>query len=178
VVADFEWGPIPANVNDPTIFFNNTSTDAIRYEWNIAGLATTTEVNTVFQFTNTEPGNYNVCLAAFNVNDCADTICYTVVIDDVLFTYVPNAFTPDGDGVNDGFMMSTNIQVISDFNMLVFDRWGQVVFETNDPYTPWLGSYRNGGTILSTGVYAYRIRYGVIGQSTRQELVGHVTLLR
>jgi gliding motility-associated-like protein len=178
VVADFDWGPIPANVNNPTIFFTNTSTDAIRYEWNIAGLASTTEVNTVYQFTNTEPGNYNVCLTAYNVNDCADEICYTVVIDDVLFTYVPNAFTPDGDGVNDGFMMSTNIPVISDFNMLVFDRWGQVVFETNDPYTPWLGSYRNGGTILSTGVYAYRIRFGVTGQSTRRELVGHVTLLR
>ena len=178
VMAAFDWGPIPANVNNPTIFFTNESEHAERYLWNFDGLATSTEVDPVYQFTNTEPGNYLVCLAAYNFNDCADTVCYTVVIDDVLFTYVPNAFTPDGDGVNDGFMMSTNIPVITSFNMLVFDRWGQVVFETNDPYNAWRGSYRNSGAILATGVYAYRIQFEIAGVQARRELTGHVTLLR
>ncbi len=178
VVADFTWGPIPANVNNPIIYFYNGSADAERYVWDIAGLMTTEEEHPIFEFTNTEPGNYNVCLTAYNFNDCVDSICYTVIIDDVLFTYVPNAFTPNADGVNDGFLMSTNIPVITDFSMLVFDRWGQVVFETNDPYMPWSGGYRNSGDVLAQGVYAYRIQFEIAGTQARREMVGHVTLLQ
>lgn len=178
VIADFAHGPIPANVNDPRIFFYNTSSGAETYVWDIAGMHTTTETDPVFVFPNTEPGVYTVCLAAFNSNMCVDTVCHFVTIDDVLFTYVPNTFTPDGDGLNDLFFMSTNIPVITKFEMWVFDRWGQVVFNTKDPYEPWNGGYQNGGDPLKSEVYAYRIIYEVQGSLTSRELVGHVTLLK
>ena len=178
VIAQFEWSPIPANVNDPTVHFHNLTTGAERYYWTIADLTTTTETNPSFPFSEKEPGTYNVCLVAYNYNECTDTICYDVIIDDVLFTYIPNSFTPDGDGLNDSFWMSSNIPVMSKFEFMVFDRWGQLVYETDNPYEPWLGSYQNSGDILSSGVYAYRVLYEVQQTEVRKELMGHVTLLK
>ncbi|HRH70540.1 MAG TPA: PKD domain-containing protein [Flavobacteriales bacterium] len=178
VRADFVWGPNPANVDNPTITFVNTSSDAMRYFWNIAELASSTETNTSFTFSNKEPGTYEVCMVAYNENDCADSICYNVIIDDVLFTYIPNSFTPDGDDVNDVWGMSTNINVITDYEMMVFDRWGQLVYSTDDPYKAWQGSYQNGGEVLKSDVYAYRILYGIQNTEARKEIVGHVTLIK
>ncbi|MEO8589041.1 MAG: gliding motility-associated C-terminal domain-containing protein [Flavobacteriales bacterium] len=178
VVAEFEWSPIPANVNDPTVHFHNLSTGAQSYYWDIAGLTTSTETNLAYRFSEKEPGTYNVCMVAYNYNECTDTICYDVIIDDVLFTYIPNSFTPDGDGLNDTFWMSSNIPVMSKFEFMVFDRWGGLVYETDNPYAPWLGSFQNSGDILSTGVYAYRVMYEIQATEVRKELMGHVTLIK
>lgn len=178
VVAAFDWGPRPANVDAPTITFANLSTGSDHYFWNIADLFSTTDPNTVFTFDNKEPDVYEVCLTAYNYNECSDTICQTVVIDDVLFTYIPNAFTPDGDDVNDVWWPTANIPVRTNYELLVFDRWGQVVFNTTDPYLPWEGSYQNGGEILKSDVYAYRLLFGVGDTEARKEVVGYVTLLK
>lgn len=177
VVANFNWTPNPTNVNNPAIRFFNTSSGANRYEWDIAGMLQTTVTDPSYRFTDREPGIYEVCLIAYNSNNCSDTICYSVVIEDVTFVYVPNAFTPDGDGVNDAFGISTTTPLAS-FNMLIFDRWGQVVYETNDFGKPWLGSYRNEGDILPNGVYAYRIQYAIPESAVRKEILGSVTLTR
>ncbi|MFN3875613.1 MAG: gliding motility-associated C-terminal domain-containing protein, partial [Flavobacteriales bacterium] len=178
VVADFAWNPQPANVNDPRIWFSNTSTGAQSYWWDIAGLLSTNEESPFYEFSNREPGQYEVCMVAFNENLCADTICHTVVIDDVLFVYIPNSFTPDGDDLNETWGMSTNIDAITDFELKVFDRWGQVVFQTEDYKESWNGAYQNNGAILKSDIYAYRITYEIKGSDTRKELMGHVTLLR
>lgn len=178
VEAGFTWLPNPTNVDNPTVVFTNHSTGASTYEWDIAGLATSTAVNEQHTFSDRHPGTYRVCLTAYNANQCVDSVCHYAVVEDVLLTYVPNAFTPDADGVNDGFLMTTTIPVITTFELLIFDRWGKQVFKTNDPYEPWLGKQDNSGKVLPQGVYAYRIRYEVKGQDTMRELNGHVTLLK
>lgn len=177
VVADFTWSPNPTNVNNPAILFFNESTGANRFEWDIAGVASPTSMDAQYRFTDREPGIYPTCLIAYNSNNCSDTICYDVVIDDVTFVYVPNSFTPDGDGVNDGFFVSTTV-ALDDFNMLIFDRWGQVVYETTDWGQPWTGAYKNNGEVLPSGVYAYRIQYRIPETATKKELLGSVTLLK
>lgn len=178
VVADFEWGPIPATVENPILYFHSTSTGSQSYLWDIAGLASSTSMDTSFIFSNKEPGIYRVCLTAYNYNNCPDSTCYDVEIEDVLEPYIPNAFTPNGDDKNDVFFMSTNIPTITDFEMLIYDRWGQLVFSTQDPYEPWLGSKNNSGAVLASGVYVYRIRYEVARLQTKKEMMGHVTLLK
>lgn len=178
VVADFTWGPTPANVDNPILYFHSTSTGAERYFWNIGDMAYSTQPDTAYRFSEREPGDYSVCLIAYNYNNCTDTVCYDVTIEDVLEPYIPNAFTPNGDDRNDEFFMSTNISVITDFEMLIYDRWGQPVYSTEDPYEPWLGSRDNSGSILPTGVYAYRIRYEIARTQTKREIMGHVTLLK
>ncbi|HPF91012.1 MAG: gliding motility-associated C-terminal domain-containing protein [Flavobacteriales bacterium] len=178
VVASFIWGPQPANVDAPTITFSNTSTGADHYFWNVDEQYSTTDLNTVFTFSNKEPDTYQVCLTAYNYNECVDTVCNDIVIDDVLFTYIPNAFTPDGDGENDAWWPTANIPVRTNYELLVFDRWGQVVFSTTDPYKAWEGSFQNSGEVLKSDVYAYRLLYGVGNTEARKEILGHVTLMK
>lgn len=178
VIADFGWNPIPANVDDPRIWFGNLTTGAQSYWWDIAGLTTSTEFEPYYRFSEHEPGEYLVCLAAFNSNQCADTICKIVTIEDVLFTYVPNSFTPDGDDLNETWGMSTNIDVITKFELRVFDRWGQVVFESENPREWWNGAANNSGEILKTDVYVYRIAYEIRQTEVKKELFGHVTLIK
>lgn len=178
VIAEFVHGPVPANVNDPFITFNNLSQNAVSFEWDFAGLGGSTDPNTQFLFSNKEPGIYPVCLVAADAHACADTVCHDVIIDDVLFTYVPNSFTPDGDGVNESWGMTSNIADITNFEMRVFDRWGEIVYGTDDPYKPWNGGLQNSGEILKQDVYAYRIVFQIISTGGVKELTGHVTLLK
>ena len=178
VVADLTWTPNPTDINNPAIIFFNQSTGANRFEWDIAGLSDQNTVDAQYRFSDREPGVYEVCLTAFNSNDCSDTVCFNVIIDDVLYVYVPNAFTPDGDGVNDTFVISTSITTITDFQMIIFDRWGQEVYQTTDFGAAWTGKYKNTGDDLSTGVYAYRIVYAIPETSLRKQILGSVTLLR
>jgi gliding motility-associated-like protein len=132
-----------------------------------------------YTFSNKVPDTYEVCLIASDAHDCTDTICHDVIIDDVLFTYVPNAFTPDGDGENEQWRMSSNIPDMMGFELRVFDRWGQLVFEANDPYKAWNGTFKNsGGDILKQDVYAYRIVYQIASTGGVREELGHVTLLK
>lgn len=179
VVAEFEHGPIPANVNDPRIRFFNQSENATNYVWDIAGLLTTTETDPTFMFDYREPGVYDVCLVATNAVGCVDTVCHVVTIDDVLFTYLPNTFTPNGDGINDEWGLVYSIPDMKDFTLEVYDRWGRIVFETDDPAVRWTGAYRNGGgEPLADGVYAYRVTFQLISTTGTRELTGHVTLLK
>ncbi len=178
VIASFAWTPNPANVDAPLVLFSNTSTGSDHYYWNVAGLYSTTDLNTSFTFNNKEPDIYEVCLTAYNFNECADTVCEPIVVEDVLFTYIPNAFTPDGDDVNDMWWPTANIPVRSNFELLVFDRWGQVVFSTSDPYEPWQGRHQNSGEVLKSDVYPYRLLFGIQNTETRREILGYVTLMK
>jgi gliding motility-associated-like protein len=179
VIAQFSHGPIPANVDDPRIFFFNESENSVAWQWDIAGLRSTNEQNPAFVFDNREPGFYDVCLVASDAHGCTDTICHLVTIEDVLFTYVANTFTPNADGTNDVWGMSSNIPDMKEFSMEVYDRWGQIVFESNDPYKMWNGTFKNGGgEPLKDGVYAYRIRFRLITTGGVRELTGHVSLLK
>lgn len=88
--------------------------------------------------------------------------------------FFPNAFTPDGDGVNDQFFAIGSS--VDQFQMTIFDRWGHVVFESNDIHTPWDGKV-NGGPDATTGVYVYKYRAkGHYFEA--HEKYGHVTLVR
>lgn len=88
--------------------------------------------------------------------------------------FFPNAFTPDGDGVNDVFHAVSSS--VTEFHITIFDRWGHVVFESDDINTPWDGKVK-GGTDAATGVYVYKYRAkGHYYEAN--EKYGHVTLVR
>jgi gliding motility-associated-like protein len=86
--------------------------------------------------------------------------------------YIPNSFSPNNDGINDRFgVVSINI---SEFNMIIFNRWGEIVFQTNDPEGTWDGMYK--GTMSETGVFGLVITYR--GNSAESSYTGTITLLR
>ena len=99
---------------------------------------------------------------------CSDTTTRLVIVSDHLL-YVPNAFTPDGDGLNDTWAPSVRGARL--YELIVFDRWGREVFRTTEPKDAWTGQGEG------QGVYNYTIRLAEFG-AFRKEYNGHVTLLR
>lgn len=93
--------------------------------------------------------------------------------------YIPNAFTPNGDGINDLWYPLGNAIDLEAYDLKVFNRWGEIVFETSNPFTPWNGSNRNnGGRVMPNGVYTYRIIVKDAIAKGKHELYGYVTLFQ
>lgn len=140
-----------ANPNDPnadtTFFWNFNSPYA---SWIISH-----DVNETFDSTYLNGGTYNVCLVALNKNGCSDTLCKPLVIyDDLIFTPI-NIFTPDGDGINDVFSFDFRAFAVADFNCVIVDRWGIVMYEMTSIDDAWNGTDKN-GSLCADGVYFYK----------------------
>jgi gliding motility-associated-like protein len=181
-VADFSFGPQPTTFFQPEITFNNLSTtpspDYItNYYWDFDGLGTSEDEHPIYAFPNTDAGTYDVCLTVVNDHGCTDDICKVVEIGGEFLIYVPNAFTPDGDGVNDLFFPSgLNLSNTTEFTMYIFNRWGEMIFESHDPTTAWNGTKR--GQNVKQDVYVWKINVRNPYNGAKHDFVGHVTLLR
>lgn len=94
-----------------------------------------------------------------------------------LVYYIPNSFTPDGNEYNNTWRpIFTNGIDTENFSLYIYNRWGQVIWESHNIYQGWDGSYNN--SICPVGVYVYTIDYGSIYSGSRQSVTGHITLLR
>ncbi len=131
-----------------------------------------------YHFPTLEADVYNVCLHVVDTNACENEFCDLVVVQQQLEVNVPNTFTPDGNGVNEEFAPVLLGVSDQEYEFVIFDRWGQIVFETQDPSARWNGGFRNGGTVLPTGVYSWRLRLREDISPERKDIFGHVTLLK
>jgi gliding motility-associated-like protein len=108
-----------------------------------------------------------------------------IVYEDLIF-YVPNSFTPNNDGTNDVFLPVITAGLDDQkYTLLIFNRWGEIVFESNDPSVGWDGSYLSINEMLTgnetnaqSGVYTWKILLNKNKNEGAVEKVGHVTLLR
>ena len=121
---------------------------------------------------------HEICLTATDTLGCANTHCQLVMVDDVLTAFVPNAFTPDGDGTNDVFLPSVIGLDVEAYTFSVFDRWGNVVFSTTDPQEGWNGGLQNAGAVQQQDVYVWRILARDQFTADRKELFGTATLVK
>jgi gliding motility-associated-like protein len=154
--ADFNATPQPTTILDPTIHFYDASTLApiTSWSWNFGdGDTSKIEFPThVYQDT----GSYPVQLTVVSSFGCRDSIIKIIVIQDEYVVYVPNAFTPNYDGTNDVFLPKGT--GIADYKLWVYDRWGELVFYSEDPHTGWDGRMHNHGSqILQQDVYAWKL---------------------
>lgn len=123
------------------------------------------------QITVNQVGTYSVTLS--NVCD-SQVENFEVAISDDLFE-MPNAFTPDGDGLNDLFLPVWGCSDVANYRMSVYNRWGQKVFETNDPFLGWNGTFKNKPAVSDVFVYQLTLEIGN-GEFIQQS--GDVTLIR
>lgn len=121
------------------------------------------------------PGEYVVTQVVTNSLGCSDTAVRTIEVLPSTNVFIPNAFSPNGDGTNDEW--NAVISYITSFELRIFDRWGGAVFETDDVYEGWNGRFRNNGKPMKDEVYVYIIRFRELSGKTR-EITGHITLLR
>jgi gliding motility-associated-like protein len=172
--AAFTFSPSPPQPpNTPTVF-TDASTPAVKYQWFFGDgtSETKTEPDTVVHLYN-RTDTFQVCEVVTNASGCTDTACQYVpaVINPLLD--VPNAFTPGRFGVN-GVVKVVGFG-ITHMDWRIYNRWGQVVFESNDPNIGWDGSYR--GTVQPMDVYAYTLE-AQFSDGSHTSKKGDITLIR
>jgi gliding motility-associated-like protein len=108
-----------------------------------------------------------------------DSAYATLIIKEELIFYVPNTFTPDQDDYNEVFLpVFTSGYDPYNYSLLIFNRWGQVVFESHDTDQGWKGTYGVDGDLVQDGTYTWKIDFGLKQTKEMQSLVGHVNVLR
>lgn len=178
-VAGFNWSPKLPSIFNSEVRLNNISQGAVSYEWTISVDGTISTFNTDnvrFTFPSAEPGTYPVCLIATNASGCADTICHDIRIVDDVHVFIPNAFTPNGDGLNDFFVPVLSTYDVTNYEFRIFDRWGQELFYSDRQDEAWDG--KKFGDTLPIGVYVWMIRLRKEWNNEWKDLKGHVTIVR
>ena len=110
-----------------------------------------------------------------NIHGCTDTVTECLVIDPIYTLYIPDAFSPNGNGVNDVFMAKGND--IKSFEMYIFDRWGMQLFHSTDIMNGWDGSAKSGGGVQQEDTYVYLI-YAVDHKDKKHTYIGKVNLIK
>lgn len=172
--ANFSFTPDqPSNIQ-PTVNFIDQSIDAEKWKWDFSGQDFSFEQNPVYTFPDT--GFQTIALIVTHESGCKDTMIQTLdVIPEVRY-YLPNAFTPNGDGVNDLFKGQGLLEGATNFNLSIWNRYGEKLFESNDPDEGWNGRKNNVGKPSTQGVYVVVVRYrGPRGEDV--EIRGFATLI-
>lgn len=170
-IADFHMSPARVSSSNPEINFFNLSQNATDYLWFFDDGNTSNEHSPIHTYQ--EVGHYNVMLVAYNGEDCSDTAVKKIEVYQDFFFYIPNAFTSDNDGLNETFKPIGTGFKPETFEMKIFNRWGQLIFETKDFEKGWDGRIKN--IMYSTNdVFIYQI--DVIDLSSkRHRFNGHVS---
>ncbi|MBI3521310.1 MAG: gliding motility-associated C-terminal domain-containing protein [Bacteroidetes bacterium] len=179
-IASFYAEPPIASILDPNFNFINTTQGASYYYWDFGDPAATNGNN---NSTVTNPshwygyvGQYAVNLVAISDHGCKDFAKVIVEVTPDFALYIPNAFTPDGNGVNDIFQ-PLGVGIDEDnYRLDIFDRWGENIFSSNNFRKGWDGSVK-GGKMAEQGVYTYKIVVKDI-QGNNHPYVGHVTVIK
>jgi gliding motility-associated-like protein len=175
--ASFISNPNEFTQDPQTISFTNTSEGAVSYIWDFTDGNSFNE-NPSHVFYNTSQG-YLVTLTAISNLGCTDQTQVFIGYSEGEVFYVPNSFTPDGDGFNQTFkpVFRGGFDPYN-FEMLIFNRWGELVFETHDVNIGWDGSYGTEGKDVHEGTYTYKITYKNPKRDERKNVVGHIVLIK
>lgn len=172
-IAAFNFSPDKPTLYSPVVYFtdNSSGSNSIWY-WEFGDGSTSSNQNPNHSYQDT--GTYLVVFAATNPEGCSDTATYQLYIADEYAFYIPNAFTPDGDGQNDFFIMSgINYKQV---DVQIFNRYGGIVYQSSSLNHYWDGKDKN-GTIVQEGAYAYQIIV-TENQGKKHTYTGTVSIIR
>jgi gliding motility-associated-like protein len=198
--ADFVFSPQPTDIQNMLINFTDISGGNITsWNWNFFGnqnppilLGNSNTQNPQFDFSVnadtsaqyvyylSDTGYYPVSLIITTDKGCMDSITKLVKIDPAFYINVPNAFTPNGDGVNDYFFpVGVGIVPDKNYNLYIFDRWGDIIFESHRIDDPWDGTAREqrGTTRVKQDVYIWKLEVEDILFHQIHKLSGTVTVI-
>jgi len=136
-VADFNYEPNPIFSITPEVAFNDASLRAVDWHWQFDSLGTDYIQNPIYAFE--DPGLYKIQLVVEDKYFCADTITKTLEVLPFSSYFLPNAFSPNGDGANELFKGAGYVDGITNFEMSIWNRWGKQVFYTTDILGGWNG---------------------------------------
>jgi gliding motility-associated-like protein len=177
-ISDFHWTPQHTDYLNAQITFNNLSSNNVFNEWLFITDAAYTSnlINPIFQFPQDQPGNYEVTLKVTNKIGCQVSTTKTITINEVFLFYIPTAFSPNGDGLNDEFKPILEGVDLSLYKMRIFNRWGELIFESNNTDIGWNGTYK--GTMAQEGVYIWKIEAKETHSPIIHRKDGAITLIK
>jgi gliding motility-associated-like protein len=162
-----------------TVEFNNTSYGAVDYLWNFGDESMNSSIESPNHTYPEVDGNYNVQLIATSALGCVDTAYGFIQVQEELLYYVPNTFTPDFDDYNETFKpIFTSGFDPFDYTLLIYNRWGEVIFESHNAEIGWEGTYGVDGKIVQDGTYTWTIEYKRSINDAHQQIQGHVNIIR
>jgi gliding motility-associated-like protein len=178
--ANFQINPNQISMLEPvTSLINTSSSDVVSWDWQITNGEPSTSTNedvdpVTFPFD--QPGDYPITLTVTNAAGCIDSVTYVVqIISDVLI-FAPNTFTPDNDEFNQTWMVHMSGIDVYDFELVIYNRWGEIVWESRDVSVGWDGTY--GGKIVQDGTYTWFIKCADLTNDNKYEFQGHVNVIR
>jgi gliding motility-associated-like protein len=176
--ADFYWLPEVSNMENPLVDFIDASTGANYWYWNFGDPSTGINNESGIAYPShfySDSGTFEVLLIVEANHGCSDTITKLITIYPEIIIYMPNAFTPDNNQLNDVWLPSIVGIPAEGFEISIFDRWGKIVYTTNEITKGWDG--RINGTVAPIGVYVWVMHYlDPTGKEYKRR--GNVTLLR
>lgn len=182
-----QFSPKVTNISmiDPEVqFVNSSSNNAVYYKWIFGdGSPVSNLVNPKHTFIGQgsnglpDPGKYVVELYAYVNQDCWDSTSTTITIDDEQIYYIPNTFTPNGDEKNNTFQpIFTSGFDAQNYHFLIYNRWGVLVFESNNPAIGWDGTF--GNKLLGNETFTWKLQFKEKMTEKEHYLTGHVNLIK
>lgn len=163
----------------PKVEFTNGSSHYVEQEWSFGDGAFSTEDHVIHQYEAGIEDFYTTCLEVFNTLGCTDQHCIDVPIPLPLLMSVPNAFTPDEDGLNDIWRPVFNMTEIAEYELEIYDRGGQVIFYSTDIHEGWNGAGKKDGEYYAPiGIYTYQILLRQEGKTEKEIHRGSMNLIR
>ncbi len=178
-VAQFSMSPEQPTTRQPNVELTAQGVPSgAALEWSVNGVPAGQSAVVDYTFAPYFGDDYTVCLVAMSSFGCADEWCREVEVIGEVQVYVPSGFTPDNDGVNDLFLPSvTPLEQVEDYRLEVYNRWGDLVFATQNPEEGWMGAYRSGSHFAGNEVFNWVITIDTqLGLPRR--MAGQVTVIR
>lgn len=155
--ADFSYSPPSPSTHQNPVMLLDESMGAKDYLWVVDSEIFSHESNPSITFE--DEGEYLIELIASNSFNCRDTVSQIIKVSDEITFFLPNAFRPESGSTNGIYRGQGNFTGMKNFQMNIYNRWGGLVFSSNDPTKGWNGKKNNVGEVLLPGVYVCQVHF-------------------
>jgi|TARA_R110000737_G_C14624685_1_gene494464 gliding motility-associated-like protein len=175
--AQFGISTNPTTIFETRVKMSDKSVGALAWQWvaNQASPAVSNVQNPEFFFPQVE-GYYPIFLTVTSLEGCWDTITVLLNVQSDIIFYAPNTFTPDGDEHNPTWKFAVAGMDLTNFELSIYNRWGEVIWQTFDANAEWDGTFK--GRPVDTGIYNWKARFKKFGKEDFQTKTGSVNVLR
>jgi len=174
----FSASPTILENSEQQVIFTNNTIGGLNYSWDLGDGSTSTELNLNHLYSNIN-GNYAITLTSSTALGCSSSYTITLTYIDNPVFYIPNTFTPDEDQFNQtwGPVFTSGFDPFN-FDLFIYNRWGELIWESHDAKERWDGSYGKKGIKVPSGIYSYKIRFKPTTTDEKVTVSGSINLMR
>ena len=180
-IAAFSTDPVVTTLINPVVDVNASASIGVDslYMWDFDDpFNTFNDTGVVASHLYQDTGRYNIWLDVVNTAGCHDTTIVEFVVEPDFAVYAPNAFTPDDDNLNDGFRVYGIGIDLNSFDLMIYDRWGEVIFTSDKLEEEWNGTIKRSEKLAPNDVYIWKAIVTPYEHTDPIEIIGHVTVVR